>query len=149
MAGAHNRVQVLHGVNLNMLGKRDPEQYGTLTLAELEVQIKHWARDLGLEATVFQTNSERAFVERLHRLNELADAVIINPGAWAHYSWALRDALEIAAVPTVEVHLSDVAKREEWRQTSVFDGLVAAKISGKGADGYRDALEIVKRELEV
>lgn len=149
MAGTHNRVQVLHGVNLNMLGKRDPEHYGTLTLAGLEVQIQHWARELGLGATVFQTNSERAFVERLHRLNEAADAAIINPGAWTHYSWALRDALEIADVPTVEVHLSDVAKREEWRQSSVFDGLVAAKISGKGADGYREALEILKRELGV
>ena len=149
MAGARNRVQVLHGANLDMLGKRDPHHYGTLTLAELEVQIKHWARELGLEVTLFQTNSEGALVEHLHRLSDLADAALINAGAWTHYSWALRDALEIADVPTVEVHLSDVAHREEWRRVSVFDGRVRDKISGKGPDGYREALEILKRELDV
>jgi 3-dehydroquinate dehydratase-2 len=147
--GVHNRVEVLHGVNLDMLGKRSPEHYGTLTLAELEVKIKRWARDLGLEVTLFQTNSEGAFVEYLHRLPDLADAAVINAGAWTHYSWAIRDALEIAAVPTVEVHLSDVDSREQWRRHSVFEGLVAAVVSGKGPEGYREALEIVKRELSV
>ena len=149
MLGAHNRVEVLHGVNLDMLGKRDPAHYGPLTLAELEVKIKRWARKLGLEVALFQTNSEGAFVEYLHRLPDLADAAVINAGAWTHYSWAIRDALEIAAVPTVEVHLSDVGSRERWRRHSVFEGLVAAVVSGKGPEGYREALEIVKRELSV
>ncbi len=147
MTGPGSRVQVLHGVNLDMLGKRDPEHYGTLTLAELEIQVKAWAGELGLEVTLYQTNSEGDMVDRLHRVSELADAVLINAGAWTHYSWALRDALEIAGVPSVEVHLSDVARREEWRRSSVFDGVVTAKVSGKGPDGYREALELLKREL--
>ena len=109
---AHNRVEVLHGVNLDMLGRRDPEHYGTLTLAELETQVKRFGRELDLEVAFFQTNHEGEFVERLHRLPELADAAILNPGAWTHYSWAIRDALEIAGLPAVEVHLSDVATRE-------------------------------------
>ena len=147
MTGPGSRVQVLHGVNLDMLGRRDPEHYGTLKLAELEVQIRHWARELGLDVTLYQTNSEGDMVDHLHRASELADAVLINAGAWTHYSWALRDALEIAGVPSVEVHLSDVARREEWRRSSVFDWVVTAKISGKGPDGYREALELLKREL--
>jgi 3-dehydroquinate dehydratase-2 len=146
--GAHNRVEVLHGVNLDALGRRDPEHYGTVTLRELEVRIKRWARELNLEARFFQTNHEGEFVEYLHRLPELADAAIVNAGAWSHYSYAIRDALEIAAVPVVEVHVSDVEAREEWRRRSVFDGLVVAKISGEGPDGYRRALEIVKEALE-
>jgi 3-dehydroquinate dehydratase-2 len=147
MASARNRVEVLHGVNLDVIGGRDPEHYGTLTFAELEVQIRRWARELGLEVTLFQTNHEGEFVEYLHRLPERADAALINAGAWTHYSWAIRDALEFAAVPAVEVHLSDVSKREEWRRHSVFDGLVLDVVYGKGPDGYREALEIVKRKL--
>ena len=144
-----NRVEVLHGVNLDMLGKRDPEHYGTLTLIELEVRIRHWARELGLEATFFQTNEEGKFVERLHQAPETSDALILNPGAWTHYSWAIRDALEACALPAVEVHLSDVHAREEWRRVSVFDGLVLAQISGKKQEGYREALELLKGELGV
>ena len=147
MASARNRVEVLHGVNLDVIGGRDPKHYGTLTFAELEVQIRRWARELGLEVTLFQTNHEGEFVEYLHRLPERADAALINAGAWTHYSWAIRDALEFAAVPAVEVHLSDVSKREEWRRHSVFDGLVLDVVYGKGPDGYREALEIVKRKL--
>ena len=111
---------MLHGVNLDMLGKRDPAHYGTLTLIELEVRIRHWARNLGLETSFFQTNSEAEYVERLHQAPELADALILNPGAWTHYSYAIRDALEIAGLPAVEVHLSDVDAREEWRRHSVI-----------------------------
>jgi 3-dehydroquinate dehydratase-2 len=146
-----NRIEVLHGVNLDMLGKRDPEHYGTLTLIELEVRIRHWARDLGLEAVFFQTNEEGKFVERLHQAPESADALILNPGAWTHYSWAIRDALEIAGVPTVEVHLSDVSTREEFRRHSVISDLeiVLETVSGKGADGYHEALEILGRTLGV
>ncbi len=145
---SHNRVEVLHGVNLDTLGKRDPEVYGTFSLAELEGRITGWARDLGLSATFFQTNHEGEFCEYLHRLPELADAAIINAGAWTHYSWAIRDALEVAGVPAVEVHISDVKNRDEWRSTSVFDGLVLEKISGEGAEGYKRALETITRHLE-
>jgi 3-dehydroquinate dehydratase-2 len=142
-----NRVSVMHGVNLDLLGRRDPEHYGTFTLTELERQIKRFATELELEVAFFQTNHEGEFVEHLHRLPELADAAILNPGSWTHYSWAIRDALEIASLPAVEVHLSDVTTREEWRRHSVFDGLVLGAISGKGPDGYREALELVKEEL--
>ena len=147
MTGARSRVEVLHGVNLDMLGKRDPEHYGTLTLIELEVRIRHWARQLGLEPSFFHTNSEREYVERLHQAPELADALLLNPGAWTHYSYAIRDALEIADRPTVEVHLSDIESREEWRRHSVLADLVLGRISGKGVDGYLDALELLAREL--
>jgi 3-dehydroquinate dehydratase II len=130
-----------------MLGRRDPEHYGTMTLAELEVRIKRFAHELELDVTFFQTNHEGAFVEYLHRLPETADAAILNPGAWTHYSYAIRDALEITAVPAVEVHLSDIGSREEWRRTSVLEGLVLEAVSGEGPDGYRRALEIVKAKL--
>ena len=148
MPRSHNRVAVLHGVNLDMLGRRDPEHYGTLTLPELQTRVKRFASDLDLEATFFQTNNEGEFVEYLHRLPERADAALLNPGAWTHYSYAIRDALEIAGVPAVEVHLSDVDAREEWRHTSVLEGLVLDAVSGQGPDGYRRALEILNERLE-
>jgi len=147
MTTAHNRVAVLHGVNFDILERRDPEVYGGLSLAELERKIGGWARDLGLEAIFFQTNSEGEYCEYLHRVPELADAALVNAGAWTHYSRAIADALAVAGVPTVEVHLSDVESRDEWRKLSVFDGLVVRKISGKGPDGYREALELLAREL--
>jgi 3-dehydroquinate dehydratase II len=148
VARPHNRVEVLHGVNMDMLGRRNPEHYGTMTLAELEVKIKRFAHDLQLEVTFFQTNHEGEFVEYLHRLPERADAAVLNPGAWTHYSYAIRDALETAEVPAVEVHLSDVGSREEWRRTSVLEGLVVEVVSGQGPDGYRRALEIVNDRLD-
>jgi 3-dehydroquinate dehydratase-2 len=137
----------MHGVNFDVLERRDPELYGGLSLPELEVKIKRAARELDLEARFFQSNSEGEFVEHLHRLPEVADAALINAGAWTHYSWAIADALDAANVPAVEVHLSDVESREDWRKVSVFDGLVLAKISGQGPAGYRQALEIIAREL--
>jgi 3-dehydroquinate dehydratase-2 len=143
-----NRVQVLHGVNLDLLGRRDPELYGGMSLPELEVQIKRYAYELDLGVTFFQSNYEGEFVEYLHRLPELADAAIMNAGAWTHYSYAIRDALEIAKLPVVEVHLSDITSREEWRRHSVFEGLVLGVVSGKGADGYNDALQMLKNELD-
>jgi 3-dehydroquinate dehydratase II len=143
-----NRIEVLHGVNLDMLGSRPSEHYGEITLDELEVRIKRFARDLGLEVRFFNSNHEGEFVEHLHRMHGLVDGVVLNPGAWTHYSWAIRDALEIASVPGVEVHLSDVDSREEWRRTSVLEGLVIATVSGKGPDGYREALELLKGALE-
>jgi len=144
-----NRIEVLHGVNLDMLGSRDPEHYGDFTLSELEVRIKRWSRELGLEATFFQTNHEGEYVEYLHRLPELADGAILNPGSWTHYSWAIRDALELSSVPAVEVHISDVMAREEWRRHSVLDGLVIGKVSGKGPEGYHEALELLAEELGI
>jgi 3-dehydroquinate dehydratase-2 len=149
MSGTRNRVEVLHGVNLSMLGKRDASHYGTLTLVELEVRIRHWSRDLGLETSFFHTNSESEFVERLHQAPQLTDALVLNPGAWTHYSYAIRDALEIAGLPSIEVHLSDVDKREEWRRVSVLSDLVVSRVAGKGPDGYRDALEVLARELGI
>jgi 3-dehydroquinate dehydratase II len=145
---SHNRVAVLHGVNLDMLGRRDPEHYGTLTLAELQTRIKRFAGDLDLEATFFQTNHEGEFVEYLHRLPERADAAVLNPGAWTHYSYAIRDAVEVTGMPAVEVHLSEVNEREAWRRTSVLEGLVVAVVSGQGPEGYRQALEILNDRLE-
>jgi 3-dehydroquinate dehydratase II len=143
----NNRVEVLHGPNLDMLGRRDPEHYGTLTLNELEVQVKHFAEELGLEPAFFQSNHEGEFVEHLHRVPEVADGVVVNAGAWTHYSYAIRDALELTGVPAIEVHLSDVGAREEFRRHSVFDGVVAGVVSGKGPEGYRDALGLLKQEL--
>jgi 3-dehydroquinate dehydratase-2 len=143
----HNRVEVLHGVNLEMLGRRDPEHYGPITLDELEVKVKRFANELGLETRFFHTNHEGEFVEHLHRLPGLSDAVLLNPGAWTHYSYAIRDALEIAGLPAVEVHLSDVGAREEWRRHSVLEGLVIGAVSGEGPDGYRRALEMLKEAL--
>jgi 3-dehydroquinate dehydratase II len=148
-ARSHNRVEVMHGVNLDQLGRRPAAHYGTLSFSELERRIEGYAHELGLYARFFQTNAEDEFVEHLHRLEGLTDGIVLNPGAWTHYSYAIRDALEIAALPAVEVHLSDVKARDDWRQLSVFDGLVIAKVSGKGPDGYREALELLATKLEV
>jgi 3-dehydroquinate dehydratase-2 len=149
MTVTRNRVAVLHGVNFDILERRDPDVYGGLSLAALEAKITGWAHELALEPIFFQTNHEGAFVEYLHRLPELADAALVNAGAWTHYSRAIADALDVARLPAVEVHLSDVEARDDWRKLSVFDGLVVAKISGKGADGYHEALGVLARELGV
>jgi 3-dehydroquinate dehydratase-2 len=132
------RVDVLHGVNLDQLGRREAAHYGTLTLAELEARVAGWAAERGMEATFFQTNHEGAYVERLHATR--ADGLLLNPGAWTHYAWAIHDALRVADRPAVEVHLSDVAAREPWRATSVVRDLCLATVSGRGPEGYRDAL---------
>jgi 3-dehydroquinate dehydratase-2 len=142
------RVAVLHGVNLDQLGRRPPEHYPAITLAELEVAIGRFARDLGLTVTFDQTNSEGEFCEALHEAPEMADALLLNPGAWTHYSYAIRDALEIAGLPAVEVHLSAVDEREEWRRRSVIADLCVARVSGKGVEGYREGLEALSRVLE-
>jgi 3-dehydroquinate dehydratase II len=142
-----NRVEVMHGVNLDQLGRRDPAVYGTLTLDELEFRIDADARELGLVTRFFRSNHEGEFIERLHRLEGLADGVVLNPGAWSHYSYAIRDALELAKVPAIEVHLSDVDHREEWRRRSVIGELCLARITGKGPAGYREALERLQKEL--
>ncbi|HEY6144657.1 MAG TPA: type II 3-dehydroquinate dehydratase [Solirubrobacterales bacterium] len=147
MTTVANRVAVLHGVNFDVLEKRDAAIYGGLSLSQLEAKISDWAHELSLEPIFFQTNAEGEFCEYLHRSAELADSVIVNAGAWTHYSRAIADALELTRLPAVEVHLSDVEARDDWRRLSVFDGLVLAKVSGKGPDGYREALELLAREL--
>jgi 3-dehydroquinate dehydratase-2 len=112
------------------------------------VKIKQVARGLEMEPSFSQTNHEGEFVERLHRAGESADGLILNPGAWTHYSWAIRDALEVADLPAVEVHLSAVDEREEWRRVSVIGDLCLATIQGKGPDGYAEALELLKAHLQ-
>jgi 3-dehydroquinate dehydratase-2 len=149
MTTTRNRVAVLHGVNFDILERRDPSFYGGRSLTALETEIGSWARERKLEAIFFQTNHEGEFVEYLHRLPDIADAALINAGAWTHYSWAIADALAVAALPAVEVHLSDVESRDDWRKLSVFDGLVLVKVSGKGADGYREALGVIADALGV
>jgi 3-dehydroquinate dehydratase II len=138
----------MHGVNLDQLGRRNPEHYGGMNFDRLEQRIADFARDLGLTTRFFQTNSEAEFVEHLHRIEDLADGIVLNPGAWTHYSWAIHDALEIAALPAVEVHLSDVMAREEFRRVSVVRDLCVATVSGRGVDGYREALSRLKEELQ-
>ena len=137
----------MHGVNLDQLGRRDPAVYGGLSFNTLELRIERFARELGLEPRFFHTNHEGEFVEHLHRIDGLADGVVLNPGAWTHYAYAIRDALELTALPAIEVHLSDVESREEFRRVSVIRDVCVATVSGKGADGYRDALALLKDQL--
>ena len=143
-----HRIEVMHGVNFDVLGARNPEHYGGISLTELEVKIKQFARGLEMEPSFSQTNHEGEFVERLHRAGESADGLILNPGAWTHYSWAIRDALEVTGLPAVEVHLSDVDHREEWRRVSVIGDLCIGTIQGKGPDGYAEALALLKSRLQ-
>src|ERR1700730_6462999 len=138
----------MHGVNFDVLQRRDPEIYGGLSLTELENRIKRWARELRLETRFFQSNAEGEFVEHLHRLPEIADGAVINAGAWTHYSRAIADALELARLPAIEVHISEIQSREEWRRVSVFEGIVIGQVSGKGPDGYREALCLLAKELQ-
>ena len=147
MSGALLRIEVMHGVNLDQLGRREAEHYGTVTLSELERMISGFAAELGLSCRYFQTNSEGEYVEHLHDARDMADGIILNPGAWTHYSWAIHDALAIAALPAVEVHLSDVDTREEFRRTSVVRDLCIGTVKGKGPEGYRDALALLSQEL--
>jgi 3-dehydroquinate dehydratase II len=142
-----NRVEVIHGVNFDVLERRDAALYGGLSLMELEVKIHGFGRELGLEMTFSQTNHEGEFCELLHRAPSMADGLVLNPGAWTHYSYAIRDALDVAGLPAIEVHLSEIADREDWRAHSVIRDLCAGVVSGKGPDGYRDALELLLKEL--
>lgn len=170
-------IEILHGVNLNLLGERDPLHYGALTLAGLQSQVAAWAAELGFQASFFQTNAEHEYVERLHALRAQAGgvegvsapghagaaggigaagradaagrvaALILNPGAWTHYAYAIHDALELTNLPAVEVHLSDVQSREPWRRLSVIGDLCLATYSGQGPEGYRLALQRLREEL--
>jgi 3-dehydroquinate dehydratase-2 len=137
------RVLLLHGPNLNLLGTRQPEVYGTATLGDLEDRCRVWAADLGVEIETFQSNHEGALIDRLHQAIGRCDGVVMNPGALSHTSYALHDAVLATGLPVVEVHLSDIGAREEWRARSVTAPACAAMISGHGAEGYRQALEIL------
>jgi 3-dehydroquinate dehydratase-2 len=139
-----NRVAVLHGVNLDALDRRPAEHYGGLTFTQLERRIDRFAHELELDARFFQTNHEGEYVEEIHKASDYSDGLLLNPGAWTHYAWSLRDAVEVSGLPAVEVHLSDVMHREPFRRVSVFEGVCLAKVSGKGVEGYRDALVALK-----
>jgi 3-dehydroquinate dehydratase-2 len=136
-------VSVLNGVNLDVLDRRDAATYGGIGLGELEARISGWADGLGCTVRCRQTNSEGEYVDWCHEALDWADGVIVNPGAWTHYSYAIRDALELFSVPVVEVHLSDLETREEWRRTSVIADVTTKRIMGRGPDGYREALEFL------
>jgi 3-dehydroquinate dehydratase-2 len=132
------QILVLHGINLNMFGQRDPQQYGTATLAEIDASLQALGTELGTEVATFQTNHEGALCERIHRAHaDGVDAVVINAGAWTHYSYGIRDALAILRCPVVEVHMSNVHAREVFRHTSVFADIVKGQICGFGPDSYR------------
>ncbi len=141
------QVVVLNGVNLDVLGRRDPELYGGISLAELETRIYEWAAKLGCHVRCRQTNSEGQYVDWCHDALDWADGVISNPGAWSHYSYAIRDALELFEAPIVEVHLSNIEEREDWRQHSVVSDLAAKRVIGNGPDGYREALEFIVEQV--
>ena len=131
------KILVLHGVNLNMFGKRDPKQYGTATLADIERELNALGKELGVEVESFQTNGEREMCERIHRAHgENLGAVVINAGAWTHYSYAIRDALAILTVPIVEVHMSNIHAREEFRHHSVIAAIARGQIAGFGVESY-------------
>ena len=131
------KILMLHGINHNMFGKRDPVQYGTITLAEIDDNLRKLGRELGVEVVSFQTNHEGAMCERIHQaFLEQMDAVVINAGAWTHYSYGIRDALAILTVPVVEIHMSNIHAREEFRHHSVFAAIVKGQICGFGLDSY-------------
>jgi 3-dehydroquinate dehydratase II len=134
------QVVVLNGVNLDVVGRRDPAVYGGITLSELETRIYEWAATLGCHVRCRQTNHEGEFVDWCHDALDWADGVILNPGAWSHYSYAIRDAVELFKVPVVEVHLSKIEGREEWRRVSVIGDLATKRVSGEGPEGYRTAI---------
>jgi 3-dehydroquinate dehydratase-2 len=135
------KVLMLHGVNHNMFGKRDPQQYGTITLDEINASLQALGRELGAEVECFQTNHEGDMCERIHKAYaDKVDAVLINAGAWTHYSYAIRDALAILTCPVVELHMSNIHAREEFRHKSVFAEIVKGQICGFGGDSYLLAL---------
>ena len=145
---ARNRIQIMHGVNFDVLDRRDPEIYGGLSLTELEARIKGFGEELGFVASFEQTNHEGDFCENLHRAADTADGLILNPGAWTHYSYAIRDAIELTKLPAVEVHLSDIENRDDWRRVSVIRDVCIGYVHGKGVGGYRDAFEMLREELD-
>ncbi|MEY3669796.1 MAG: 3-dehydroquinate dehydratase [Pseudomonadota bacterium] len=142
------KILVLHGINLNMFGRRDPAVYGTATLDDINRALTQLGIELGVTVEAFQTNHEGAMVERIHKaMDDQTDAVVINAGAWTHYSYGIRDALAILSCPIVEVHMSNIHARESFRHTSVFADLVAGQISGMGVDSYLSGMRAAARLL--
>lgn len=135
------KILVLNGPNLNLLGERDTLHYGSKTLAQVEEEVADAAGRLGVEVEFYQSNHEGDLIDEIHRKRKEVSGIIINPGALTHYSYALRDALEAVRRPVVEVHISDIEKREEWRRVSVIRDVVVKAIVGHGTDGYSEALE--------
>jgi 3-dehydroquinate dehydratase-2 len=142
------QVVVLNGANLNAIGDRDPELYGGIGYSELETRIYAWGKELGCSVRCLQTNSEGQFIDWCHEARRSANGLIVNPGAWTHYSYAIRDALELWSSPVVEVHLSDIEKREEWRRVSVIADVVTERVIGEGPEGYREALVFLAHKRE-
>jgi len=142
-----NRVAVMHGVNFDVIERRPAELYGGMSLMDLERAIDGFARELGLDVRFFQTNHEGNYVEELHRVADYADALVLNPGAWTHYAWSIRDALEVSRLPSVEVHLSDVHAREAFRGVSVLEGACLEQVAGHGVSGYRAGLARLREAL--
>jgi 3-dehydroquinate dehydratase II len=140
------RIAVINGANLDALADRDPELYGGISYDELETRIYVWARELDVSVRCFQTNHEGQYIDWCHEARSWADGIVVNPGAWTHYSYAIRDALELFSVPVVEVHLSNIAEREEWRRRSVVEDVVAHRVLGHGPDGYKEALSWLTRQ---
>jgi len=138
-------ILLLNGPNLNLLGEREPEIYGTTTLAELEQMVQARAQALGHTVRALQSNHEGALIDELHQSRHWADGVIFNPGAFTHYSYALRDAVAATKLRVVEVHLSDITRREPWRRVSVLEEVCAHRVVGKGTAGYLEALEWLVR----
>ena len=130
-------ILTLHGINLNMFGQRDPAQYGSITLAEIDAQLKALGKELGAEVECYQTNIEGEMAERIHRAHtDGTQAVLINAGAWTHYSHGIRDALAILKCPIIEVHMSNIHAREEFRHHSVIAPIAKGQIAGFGVDSY-------------
>ena len=143
------KILVLNGINLNMFGQRDPAQYGTITLSEIDTRLKALGQELGVEVVCFQTNFEGAMCERIHQAHrDAVDAVLINAGAWTHYSYGIRDALAILKAPIFEVHMSNIHAREEFRHHSVIAGIARGQICGLGVDSYLLALRGAVSALE-
>ncbi|MDX6556757.1 MAG: 3-dehydroquinate dehydratase [Miltoncostaeaceae bacterium] len=142
-----HRIALLHGPNIGTLGRRPSQHYGTFTLAELENQVRAWAAERDMRVGAFQTDHEGSFLEHVHGLAGIVDGAIVNPGAWTHYQWSIRDALEVMGAPFVEVHLSDIEAREPHRRISVVRDVALGAVWGKGPEGYREALDLLKERL--
>ena len=142
-----NRVLVMHGVNLDALERRPAEHYGGLTLSRLEFRVEQFARELALEVRFFHTNHEGEYIDELHKSVDYVDALLLNPGAWTHYAWSIRDAVELTGLPAVEVHLSDIKHREPFRAVSVLEDVCVGSVIGQGVDGYRAGLDLLKAAL--
>jgi len=142
------RILILHGPNLNRLGKREPGVYGTTTLAQIDDRLRTLATSLGVETTHFQSNHEGALIDAIHAADDDCDGIVFNPGAFTHYSYAIRDAISSIRKPCVEVHLSDIHSREPWRRVSVLAEVCVAQISGRGVDSYLDGLKLIVERLQ-